>query len=140
MELKIGYSPSILQIQITGWAVGDHGTILKTSNGGNKWISQNSGTKNQLNSVCFTDSNTGWVVSDSGTILKTTDGGDNWISQNCSTGEWLQSVYFRDSNTGWVVGDNTILKTTDSGNNWKNQNSGMDYWGWGLESVYFTQS
>lgn len=46
----------------TGYAVGCLGTILKTTNGGALWISQVSGTFNDLTSVFFTDVNTGYVV------------------------------------------------------------------------------
>jgi len=43
----------------TGWAVGDFGAILKTTDGGTSWTLQSSGTTNDLESVYFTDSNTG---------------------------------------------------------------------------------
>jgi photosystem II stability/assembly factor-like uncharacterized protein len=42
----------------TGYAVGDSGTILKTTDGGN-WVAQNSGTKKCLHSVYFLDLMTG---------------------------------------------------------------------------------
>jgi photosystem II stability/assembly factor-like uncharacterized protein len=32
----------------TGWAVGDAGTILRTTDGGNRWISQSSGATDNL--------------------------------------------------------------------------------------------
>ena len=37
----------------TGYAAGDYGTILKTTDGGNNWITQNSGTTNNLKSSLF---------------------------------------------------------------------------------------
>jgi photosystem II stability/assembly factor-like uncharacterized protein len=61
----------------TGIAVGNGGTILRTTNGGSSWISQTSGTTNGLYSVLFTDANTGTAVGSSGTILHTTNCGDN---------------------------------------------------------------
>ena len=33
----------------TGWACGENGTILTTTNGGTTWTAQTSGTTNQLN-------------------------------------------------------------------------------------------
>ena len=38
-----------------GWAVGEFGTILKTTNGGTTWKLQFSGTTHSLNGVSFTD-------------------------------------------------------------------------------------
>ena len=45
------------------------GTILKTTNSGETWLRQTSGTKLDLYCVTFTDINTGTVVGKSGTIL-----------------------------------------------------------------------
>ena len=119
----------------TGCAVGVNGTILKTTNGGNLWTIQNSGTSNDLSSVYFTDANTGYAVGDSGIILKTTDGGTNWLIQNSGTSNWLGSVVFSDANTGYVVGaQGTILKTINAGLTWTIQNSGSSNV---LKSVYF---
>ncbi|MCW8961436.1 MAG: YCF48-related protein, partial [Ignavibacteriaceae bacterium] len=71
----------------TGWTVGTGGTILKTTNGGNSWETQNSGTEEYLLSTFFINANTGWVVGSNGLILKTTNSGDNWFSQSSGTSE-----------------------------------------------------
>ena len=55
--------------------------IIKTTNGGESWVSQLSGTTNNLFEVSFTDADIGTAVGYEGTILRTTDGGENWISQ-----------------------------------------------------------
>jgi photosystem II stability/assembly factor-like uncharacterized protein len=111
----------------TGIAVGDNGTILKTFNGGQSWVIQESGTQKNLNGLFFSNSNTGIVVGDSGLIMRTTDGGKSWNTQNIFTYQNLTSVYFvNGSNTGFVTGFNIgnngyngiILKTTDGGSNW----------------------
>ncbi len=38
-----------------GWAVGSGGTVLKTTDGGQKWKKQTSGTPAQLTGVYFAD-------------------------------------------------------------------------------------
>jgi hypothetical protein len=65
----------------TSIAVGDYGTILKTTNGGTNWTNQTSGTTNWLRPVHFVDMNTGWAVGEFGTILKTTTSGVTWIKE-----------------------------------------------------------
>ena len=45
-----------------GTAVGDHGTILRTTDSGNSWVPQTSGTTKTLYGVSFTDVNNGTVV------------------------------------------------------------------------------
>ncbi len=58
-----------------GWAVGNAGVILHTTDGGETWATQQSGTSQNLNEVFFTNSTYGWIVGDNGVILRTTDGG-----------------------------------------------------------------
>ncbi|MFQ5499597.1 MAG: WD40/YVTN/BNR-like repeat-containing protein [Candidatus Zixiibacteriota bacterium] len=58
-----------------GTTVGKGGTILRTTDGGDTWVSQSSGKANWLTSVFFTDANTGTAVGSGGTILRTIDGG-----------------------------------------------------------------
>ena len=70
----------ISNASLVGYAVGDNGTIIKTSSAGNVWESQNSGTFHKLNDVSFLDLDYGFVVGDGGTILKTETGGEPPVS------------------------------------------------------------
>ena len=109
-----------------GIGVGDVGTILRTTNGGDSWIIQNSGTSLPLHCVCFTDELNGIVVGNAGTILQTTDGGASWEARTYSPPFTLRSVCFTSENIGSAVGENgTILRTTDGGMNWTLQSSGI---------------
>jgi photosystem II stability/assembly factor-like uncharacterized protein len=103
----------------TGFAVGQEGAILKTSNGGNHWILLPAVTANSLNGLFFVDSLTGFVVGDLGTILRTTNGGLSWSVLSSGIQARLRSVFFHDPMTGVAVGDSSaILRTTDGGNTW----------------------
>ena len=103
----------------TGTVVGNDGVILRTTDGGQNWTPQTSGTINQLRAVWFADANTGTVVGDLGTILRTTDGGQNWVSQTSGVSELLLGVSFTDPSNGTAVGQlGTIVKTTDGGQTW----------------------
>jgi photosystem II stability/assembly factor-like uncharacterized protein len=125
--------------QNTGWIVGGTdglscaGIILKTTNAGQNWISQFSGSF-RLNNIYFINSNTGYVVGGNVTILgsvnriilKTTNGGQNWITilydaQNPCP---LSSICFSDTLTGCFGGYSStgILKTTNGGMNFFNIN------------------
>ena len=76
---------SVFFVGNIGYVVGDSGTILKTIDKGDSWISQISGTPEVLESVCFINEDTGYVAGGGGIILKTIDGGINWISQISGT-------------------------------------------------------
>ena len=81
-----------------GWSVGNGGVIIKTTDGGETWSTQNSGTSSDLKSVFFNDQYAGYAVGKNGTVIRTTDGGSNWISQNIGTTSELNSIFFIDQN------------------------------------------
>jgi IPT/TIG domain/Photosynthesis system II assembly factor YCF48 len=116
-----------------GWAVGDGGTILATTNGGATWGAQSSGGCATLEAVAFSDATHGWAVGEGGTILATTNGGATWGAQSSGTTEWLNGVAFSDANHGWAVGEGgTILATTNGGATWGAQSSGNTEWLFGV--------
>ena len=66
-----------------GTAVGEAGTILRTTDGGSLiGLVQTSGTTSFLWGVSFTDADNGTAVGSDGTIVRTTNGGNTWVSQN----------------------------------------------------------
>jgi photosystem II stability/assembly factor-like uncharacterized protein len=118
-----------------GWAVGEAGIILHTSDGGVTWRPQGGGMEGiLLTAVHFVDSDNGWAVGGKllskeffieSIILHTSDGGKTWIPQESGTEKMLGAVYFVNAEQGWVVGANgTILHTTDGGKTWTPQDSG----------------
>src|SRR6266446_357618 len=59
----------------TGTVVGEYGTIVRTTDGGNSWTIQASGTTETLWAVSFTDANHGTAVGEGGVIVRTTHAG-----------------------------------------------------------------
>jgi photosystem II stability/assembly factor-like uncharacterized protein len=111
---------------LNGWAVGDSGTIIHTSDAGNTWNIQNSEVSLNLQSLSFPNKNIGWTLAWTtsppyGTvILNTMDGGISWKNEFFNGQDvFLNSIYFVDSLHGWIGGNyNGILYTTDGGQNW----------------------
>ena len=86
---------SFLQNGQRGWAVGDNGQILATSDSGRTWTAQTSGALYKLSAVQFNaDGQRGWVVGDGGTILATGDGGRTWAAQRSGVMSHLSAVHF----------------------------------------------
>lgn len=107
-----------------GWAVGDAGTILRTSNAGASWAAQASNTSFALNSVWFVSSTTGYAAGDAGTLMRTTNGGTTWTRlTNVGTSANLKDVQFVNAAYGWAVGANgAIARTRNGGATWDVQN------------------
>lgn len=118
----------------TGWAVGDHGVIWKTTDGGSTWDLQASGVKCALRSVCFLTDKIGWVAGGEslpyvhqgrGVVLATTDGGANWTPVGGLELPELQRIEFFTATHGVAAGEPSsrcasgISVTQDGGKTWK---------------------
>ena len=88
-----------------GWAAGDGGKIIHTTDGHN-WVAQATPESIGLFGSCFVDSNCGWVVGGLGTIERTTDGGQHWrVEAAGMTDHFLRGVFAVDTGTAYVVGN-----------------------------------
>ena len=72
---------------LKGWMVGGNGTILQTTDGGENWTDQASGTSAALHSIALTNEQHGTIVGALGTILTTADGGATWVPQVSQFGD-----------------------------------------------------
>jgi photosystem II stability/assembly factor-like uncharacterized protein len=113
---------------LNGWAIGDSGTILHTSNGGYNWVLQNSKLRGYMVAVYFLNARLGWALSwvlgpeYYGTyILKTTNGGNTWDTTCYSVPDsYIRTIYFQDSLYGFMGGNPAILlRTTNGGAKWE---------------------
>ncbi len=142
------YSLNVLDAN-TAVAVGQGGTIIKTTDAGATWSILNSGTSVNLNDVYFPSMSTGYAVGNNpaygepGTVLKTTDSGDTWDALSISINYDMRGVFFIDENTGWIVGDGsygqdgTVIKTINGGDSWTEQSSNIDG---EIRAVFFLDS
>jgi photosystem II stability/assembly factor-like uncharacterized protein len=117
-----------------GWAVGDRGVILRTDDGGRRWLRQNSPVDSPLASVWFADDQRGWAVggvttpythSTRAVVLHTADGGYSWAELPAPNLPRLRGVRFFDAQNGVVFGDSNALspsgvyETRDGGQHWE---------------------
>jgi photosystem II stability/assembly factor-like uncharacterized protein len=108
-----------------GISVGERGTILKTTDGGETWHIIEIPWLAFLLDVHFPSPTVGYIVGQDGIILKTLDAGENWVLQESIYSNNLHRVRFRDDDEGWIIGEKgLILYTGDGGENWQQQISG----------------
>ncbi|HCY75393.1 MAG TPA: hypothetical protein DHV28_05690 [Ignavibacteriales bacterium] len=119
-----------------GWACGDLGAIIKTTNGGNSWTVCETSTTTLLLKV---HSYNGEIVIASGydgLILRSSDGGETFeqIPSGVGSGIDLWGVQMLNNMLGWICGmNNTLLKTTDAGLSWQAVNAGLNAHYWSLD-------
>lgn len=112
-----------------GWAVGNGGLIMETTDGGENWVSESpssycsnpaaKGSGCNLNGVSFADANNGWAVGDYGTVWRTTNGGTSWTLQTFpSASRSLAAVSFFNTSVGVIVSDGYAYYTSNGGANW----------------------
>jgi len=138
---------------VNGWAVGNEGVILHTSDGGDTWNEQLSGTDFNLNGVHFNNNDSGWIAGGigynphNGIILRTVNGGETWEEMYIDSSYYLNNVYFSDPINGWAVGERhflwgfwgTLLHSIDGGETWIEQDYLPDYsFPPPLKDVHFT--
>ena len=118
----------------SGWAVGDHGVIWHTTDGGRNWRLVNSSVECPLRSVCFLTDRMGWIVGGGttpytrigyGVVLFTSNGGASWQRLAQHALPQLLFVKFFDRQQGIAVGEATsehptgVLTTNDGGKTWQ---------------------
>ncbi len=108
-----------------GYAVGEGGVILKTTDGGTSWVPQTSGTERGLYAVSFENNSTGVAVGKSGTAIRTADGGATWDTMSVGATTSLVAAQFVGTAgiaytaTYDPAGGSTLYKTTDAGASWQ---------------------
>lgn len=120
-------------------ALGNHGTILKSTNGGQDWKSITSNTVTNLLSVSVINKDTFYISGRDLSVLKTTNGGLNWNFVREGTYDRNTSkVFFATPAVGYLLGDGIeeFFKTTDYGKTWTKIPVDLNFQG--VTSLYFT--
>lgn len=112
---------------LTGWAVGDNGSIVATVDGGETWSPQTSGTTEKLRSVFFLSDTLGWIAggfsASSNVLLMTEDGGANWtqVPHDIPNEEtMLKGIQFYDADHGFTITSlHNVYYTSNGGINWE---------------------
>lgn len=113
----------------TIWICGNGGTVLRSTNTGENWVSMNSGgipLSLDLSTIAGIDQTTALAAGSNGTagyIYKTTNSGANWALVFTQPGGTINSIWINNSNNGFMSGNPvggrwSLWKTTNGGTSW----------------------
>ena len=106
------------------FAVGEGGTIERSTNLGASWSPITSGTTEDLTAI-WGNGATIIVVGKGGTILRSVDSGASWVIASSNTTQALYGVWGSSVNDVYAVGaSGTILSSSNQGETWTLQESG----------------
>jgi len=92
----------VLSDSVSGWVVGDRGTILQLKD--ELWTLYPLVSDDNLKSICLVNDTEGWAVGARGTILHLKD--SRWEKVSSPTNYNLHSVCFSNPDYGYAVGEN----------------------------------
>ncbi len=113
-----------------GIAVTYGGAIVKSTDGGETWMSIPAITAEDLTDIFWIDETNVVVGGNNGTLLMSTDAGSTWMKKYMGMTLNIRKVFFTSATVGYVVGNSSyIFKTMDGGATWEAvyQNSFMDF-------------
>jgi photosystem II stability/assembly factor-like uncharacterized protein len=106
-----------------GWAVGDHGTILHTTDGGLTWAGQAVPSSEPVYSVAFVDALHG-IAGSNNAVLYTANGGATWQVGTGVAGSIYQ-VALADATHGFASNNGgELLQSADGGHTWQHATLG----------------
>lgn len=107
----------------TGWMIGSQGGLAKTTDGGESWNSQRSGTTKHLTDLVFINAEEGWITGYDNTLLHTSDGGTHWQQVTVLSEDSAKhntAIFFVDEDTGWFLNnEGDVFKTANGGDAWE---------------------
>lgn len=117
----------------SGWAVGEHGVIRRTTDGGQTWSLEQAPRSASLRSACFLTNRIGWIAggyiepftqAERGMLFVTENGGESWTELSTGTLPYLHTVKFFSLEEGIAVGKKLgpygsgLMVTQDGGKTW----------------------
>jgi photosystem II stability/assembly factor-like uncharacterized protein/spore coat protein CotH len=102
-----------------GFIIGDHGTVLRTTDAGASWSGDTIGFHLPFHGIAIPSMNNIFAAGESGAFYHTTDTARSWSRIDLGTTKDLLGTQFLSPQTGWTYGKNGIVySTTNGGASW----------------------
>ena len=131
------YSADFVTYKI-GWVVGANGVILRTTNGGRSWITQDAETTESFRAIDAVTSNIALIVGDNGSTFYTDNAGDKWYPQGAGdTTQNFTDIAMANGKVGYAVGGDgaDFRHTIDGGWFWQTATAPAVKWWSGVAAT-----
>jgi photosystem II stability/assembly factor-like uncharacterized protein len=103
--------------QQTGFAAGEHGTVLKTTDAGATWQDQYVGIALPMRSIGVSSSSNVFIGGNFGSLYRSTDIGTSWQKITLGDTRSITGIAFSSTDNGWIWGEHGLLiRLTNGGN------------------------
>lgn len=123
------HAPPLLDVffldELRGFAVGAFNTLLRTTDGGVRWVLDSQALENpdeyHLYAITGDGESKLWIATEGGLLFHSTDGGGEWHAlPSPYRGSWFGIVFQADTNVLMAFGlRGNVYRSTDSGSNWQ---------------------
>jgi len=115
----LSFNKILFKDTLKGWILGDEGTYVTTTDGGENWEASLLSDVN-LYDMFYLNTVKAWIVGDNNTILFSSNDCESWTPQSIVANADLKSIFFTDGLNGWAVGTSdenpsVILHTFNGG-------------------------
>ena len=119
-EFGVRFNDVTFSNESIGIAVGDTGTIYRTTDGGKTWAKTTSGTVKNLKSVISVGENQLFASGEDGILLSSINSGASWNVLITNTTLDLQEIFFVDENLGFIAAEGgNVFRTSNKGTSWE---------------------
>ena len=104
---------------LTRFVVGEHGTILRTTDGGSTWLESYVGMALPVTAIGIASVNNIFIGGENGFLFHSGDTGKSWSRFLLMQTENIRGIIFETAQKGWLYGDSSLLmQTTNGGSTW----------------------
>jgi photosystem II stability/assembly factor-like uncharacterized protein len=119
-EFEVRFSDVTFSNESIGIAVGDMGTIFRSTDGGKTWTKINSGTAKNLKSVVSISETQLFATGEDGTLLSSSNSGSSWSLVTTNSTLDFQEIFFVNENLGFIAAQNGhVFRSSNKGVSWE---------------------
>jgi len=119
VNVSVGINDILFANEETGFAVGNKGIVLETTDSGKTWQKSIPDSNSSFKSLFITQNKKVFIVGENGTLFSKDQSEKKWNKIEIKSKNTFNTIHFIDNQNGLIVGSKgEILRTSDGGKSW----------------------